>query len=286
MTPLQKKMLGDLRIRGRSENTQKAYVLQIKKFAEHFGTPPDKLGLDEIRAYQVYLVEHKRASLSQLTQFVAATRFLYTVTLDREWTIGKVPYPKLPKRLPEILTEQDVNKLIASVSNKKHRAILTTLYAAGLRVSEACGLRVSDVDSQRMMLRVEQGKGAKDRYVPLARTLLNELRDYWRQYRPSRYMFPGRRGRPLTSRHVYRVCVDAGKAAGIRQSVNPHLLRHSFATHLLDRGANILQVQAILGHTSLQTTSNYIHLSQSQLRNMPNPLDLFVDPPAKDEDAA
>jgi site-specific recombinase XerD len=257
----------------------------MKKFAEHYKQSPENLGLDEIRAYQIYLVEHQRVSRSQLVQFVAAARFLYTVTLSRDWNLERIPYPKREKRLPDVLTEEEVKRLIDVVRNRKHRAILTTLYAAGLRVSEACQLRVCDVDSSRMLLRVEQGKGAKDRYVPMCRALLQELRAYWKQYRPARYMFPGRRGRAITSRHIYRVCRDAGEAAGIRQSVHPHLLRHSFATHLLDRGANILQIQAILGHTSLKTTAKYIHLSQASLQSTPNPLDLLVDTPQEDDAA-
>jgi len=285
MTTLRQRMLHDLRIRGRSEHTQKAYILRIKKFAEHFGTSPEKLGLEEIRAYQIYLVEHQRASQSQLIQFVAAARFLYTVTLDRDWKMTKIPYPKKPKRLPEVLSEEEIKRFIDAVRNRKHRAILTTLYATGARVSEACQLRVSDLDSSRMLVRIEQGKGAKDRYVPMCRALLHELRAYWKQCCPTRYLFPGRRGRPITSRHVYRVCRDAGEAAGIRQAVHPHLLRHSFATHLLDRGANILQVQAILGHTCLKTTANYIHLSQQSLQSTPNPLDLLIEP-TDEEDAA
>lgn len=285
MTPLRQQMLHDLRLRGRSVHTQKAYIHQIKKFAEHFRQSPEQLGLDQIRAYQIYLLEHRQASRSQLGQFSAAARFLYTVTLNREWNVEMIPYPKREKRLPHVLSEEEVKQLIDGVRNQKHRAILSTIYAAGLRVSEACHLRVSDVDSSRMLVRVEQGKGAKDRYVPMCRALQQELRDYWKKFRPSHYLFPGRRGRPIATRHVYRVCRDAGEAAGIRQSVNPHLLRHSFATHLLDRGANILQIQAILGHTCLKTTAKYIHLSQQSLQSTPNPLDLLVDPPNQ-EDAA
>ncbi len=285
MTSLRQRMLHDLRIRGRSENTQKAYILQIKKFAEHFKQSPEKLGLDEIRAYQIYLIEQRRASRSQLVQFVAAARFLYTVTLNLDWKLTRIPYPKKAKRLPDVLSEEEVKRLIDVVGNPKHRAILTTLYAVGLRVSEACQLRVCDVSSSRMLMRVEQGKGAKDRYVPICQSLLHELRAYWKKCRPAHYMFPGRGGRAISSRHIYRVCRDAGEAAGIRQRVHPHLLRHSFATHLLDRGANILQIQAILGHTSLKTTATYIHLSQKCLQSTCNPLDLLIGP-TKEEDAA
>lgn len=283
MTPLRQRMLEDLQILGRAENTQKAYIQQIKKFAEHFGRSPEHLGLEEIRAYQIYLLQHKQASRNHICLFVAAARFLYHKTLGRNWEINRIPYPKKTKAIPEVLSEQQVKKLLEVFSNRKHRALLTTIYAAGLRVSEACGLRVADIESDRMLLRVNQGKGAKDRYVPLSDTLLVKLREYWEQYRPTHYLFPGRRGKPISSRHIYRVCVDAGRAAGIRQTVNPHLLRHSFATHLMDRGANILQVQAILGHASIRTTALYIHLSKKYLQRAVNPLDLLMDPPGTEE---
>jgi len=194
MTPLRQRMLEDLQLLGRAENTQKAYVQQIKKFAEHFGCSPEHLGLEEIRAYQVYLLQHKQASKNQISQFAAAARFLYHKTLGREWEIDRIPYPKKSKSLPDVLSEQQVKKLLEVFHNRKHRALLTAIYAAGLRVSEACGLRVADIQSDRMLIRVNQGKGAKDRYVPMAVTLLDRLREYWQQYQPTHYLFPGRRG--------------------------------------------------------------------------------------------
>ena len=221
MTPLRQRMLEDLRIKGRSENTQRSYIEKIKHFAEHFGKSPEHLGPEEIRAYQVYLIEYKRDSRSQLKQFVAAARFLYRKTLPREWAIDSLPYPKQAQRLPTVLSEQEVKQLLDSVINIKHQAIMMTLYSAGLRVAEACELRVADIDSGRMVIRVDQGKGAKDRYVELSNTLLYQLREYWKKFRPQDYLFPGRRGRPITTRHVYRVCVDAGLAAGIRKTTNP-----------------------------------------------------------------
>ena len=285
MTPLRQRMLEDLQIRGRAENTQRSYIEKIKHFAQHFGKSPEHLGPEEIRAYQVYLVNFKRDSRSQLAQFVAAARFLYGVTLQRKWAIASLPYPKSPRRLPTVLSEQEVKQLLDSVINVKHRAIMMTLYSAGLRVAEACELRISDIDSGRMVIRVDQGKGAKDRYVELSNTLLHQLREYWKKFRPQVCLFPGRRGRPITTRHIYRVCVDAGVAAGIRKTTNPHCFRHSIATHKLERGDNILEIQAFLGHSSLSTTAKYLHLLGGTNRTSINPLDAIMGMGREEEDA-
>jgi integrase/recombinase XerD len=284
MTPLRQRMLEDLQIRGRAVNTQRSYIEKIKHFAEHFGESPERLGPEEIRAYQVYLVNFKRDSRSQLAQFVAAARFLYGVTLQRKWAIASLPYPKSPRRLPIVLSEQEVKQLLEAVINIKHRAIVMTLYSAGLRVAEACGLRVTDIDSGRMVIRVDQGKGAKDRYVQLSETLLHQLREYWKKFRPQHCLFLGRRGRPITTRHVYRVCVDAGLTAGIRKTTNPHCLRHSIATHMLERGTSILEIQAFLGHSSLSSTARYLHLMGGKGRTSINPLDAIMGEGREEQD--
>jgi site-specific recombinase XerD len=230
------------------------------------------------------LVNFKRDSRSQLAQFVAAARFLYGVTLQRKWAIASLPYPKSPRRLPIVLSEQEVKQLLEAVINIKHRAIVMTLYSAGLRVAEACGLRVTDIDSGRMVIRVDQGKGAKDRYVQLSETLLHQLREYWKKFRPQHCLFLGRRGRPITTRHVYRVCVDAGLTAGIRKTTNPHCLRHSIATHMLERGTNILEIQAFLGHSSLSSTAKYLHLMGGKSRTSINPLDAIMGEGREEQD--
>lgn len=277
MKPLRKRMLEDLRIRGRAKNTQKIYLARIAQLAKHFGKSPDELGPEEIRAYQVYLLEYKRVSLSHLTQFVAAARFLYGITLERDWAVKKIPHPKRPKKLPEVLSDEEVKQLLDFIVNLKHRAIITTLYGVGLRVSEVCQLATRDVDSKRMTIRVRQAKGAKDRYVPLPAFLLKTLRAYWKQYRPDTILFPGRRSdRPISTRHVYRVCVDVARVAGITKHTTPHSLRHSFATHMLEHGANILDLQAILGHASLKSTAHYLHVSSKSLRAAPSPLDAIM----------
>ena len=277
MTPLRQKMSYLLKARKRSESTQRSYLEQIARFAKHFGKSPDQMGPEEVLAYQVYLLEYKRASASHVDVFVAAAKFLYGVTLEQDWAVKKIVYAKRPQKLPEILSEGEVKHLLGSIINIKHRAILTTLYGGGLRVSEACSLAVRDIDSKRMTIRVRQGKGMKDRYVPLASFLLGTLREYWRHCRPSPLLFPGRRPeRPITTRHVYRVCVDRGRAAGISKHTNPHCFRHTFATHMLERGANILDVQTVLGHSSLSSTMKYLHLSSNALQAAPSPLDAIM----------
>jgi len=286
MTPLRERMLQDLRIRGRSKNTQKSYLERISQFARHFGQSPDQLGPEQIRAYQIYLLEYKGVSIGQLRQFVAAARFLYGTTLEREWTIQKIAYPKQPQTLPEVLSEEEVRKFLESILNVKHRAIMTTIYGTGARVSEACQLSVRDIDSKRRLIRIREAKGAKDRYVPLPSFLLQTLRTYWQKFRPDTILFPGRRrDRPIATRHVCNVCVKAARAAGIPKHTTPHCLRHSFATHMLERGANILDVQAILGHTSLKSTSRYLHVSSKAIATAPSPLDEIMRQPGSEKRA-
>ena len=286
MTLLRERMLEDLRIRGRSKNTQKSYVERITQFARHFGQSPDQLGPEQIRAYQVYLLEYKGVSISHLNQFVAAARFLYGTTLEKDWAIKKIPHPKRPKKLPEVLSEEEVKQLLESIFNVKHHAIMTTIYGTGVRVSEACQLAVRDIDSKRMVIRIRQAKGAKDRYVPLPSFVLETLRAYWEQLRPDIVLFPGRRrDRPIATRHVATVCVNAARAAGILKHTTPHCLRHTFATHMLERGANILDVQAILGHVSLKTTSRYLHVSSKGIATAPSPLDAIMNPSGQEKQA-
>lgn len=276
MTALRQRMAEDMQIRGLAENTQRSYLQRITLFAKHFGVCPSKLGPEEIREYQLHLIQSK-VSRSQLIQFAAAARFLYRVTLEQDWTIKGIPGSKRPKKLPSVLTEAEVQTLLRSVINLKHRSIMMTMYSGALRVSEACNLLVSDIDSDRMTIRVRQAKGAKDRYVPLSSHLLDTLRQYWLKFHPNTYLFPGRRGQHIRQRHVYRVCVDAGLAAGIKTKTNPHSLRHSFATHLLDQDVNLHVIREILGHVSLSTTARYLHLTQRSLQRVSNPLDRMMD---------
>ena len=277
MTPLRRRMLEDLRIRNFSPHTQKAYIRYVARFARHFGCPPDQLGPKHTRAFQVHLAD-AGASFATLTQVASALRFLYRVTLEKDWVVERIPYPKPESRLPIVLSREDVIKFLSSPSNIKHRAILTTCYAAGLRVSEATHLRVSDIDSKRMVIRIQQGKGKKDRMVPLSPTLLDLLREYWRVAQPRDWLFPGKkRSQPITRRSVQRVCVRARKAAGLGDKVTAHTLRHSFATHLLEAGTNVRTIQILLGHASLRTTATYTQVAMGEVLSTKSPLDLPVE---------
>lgn len=276
MTPLRSRMLEDLRIRNFSPHTQKAYIRYVARFARHFGRPPDQLGPEHIRAFQGHLA-NAGACYSTLTQVASALRFLYRITLQKDWAVERIPYPKPERRLPVVLSREDVLKLLSSLRNIKHRAILTTCYAAGMRVSEATHLRVADLDSKRMVIRIHQGKGKKDRMVPLSPMLLELLREYWRVARPRDWLFPGKQSQPITMRSVQRVCVRARKAAGLDDRVTAHTLRHSFATHLLEAGTNVRTIQLLLGHASLTTTATYTQVATGDVLSTTSPLDLPVE---------
>jgi integrase/recombinase XerD len=273
MTPLRQRMLEDLRLRNYSPRTQEIYVHHVAQFAQHFGVSPERLGPEEIRQYQIQLVE-KGISWSKFNQIVCALRFLYGKTLKRDWTIIQIPFAKREKRLPTVLSPEEVAALLKAVPNRKHRTLLTTIYATGLRVSEAVRLRVDDIDSQRMMVTVRQGKGRKDRLVMLSPLLLRVLRDYARWYRPSVWLFTGTDPRqPLTVGPVQRACQLARRAAGIDKPVTPHTLRHSFATHLLEGGADLPLIQTLLGHSNVRTTTLYTHVASARIQATSSPFD-------------
>ena len=281
MTSLRRRMIEDLRVRNYSSGTQKCYISMVARFAAHFGKPPDLLGLEDIRTYQVHLVDKLKVSWTVFNQTVCALRFFYRVTLRRDWVIKHIPFPKQQKRLPVVLAQDEVLRLFAAIPNIKHRAILMTAYAGGLRVSEVARLKTLDIDSHRMTIRIQQAKGRKDRFVPLSSVLLDLLRRYWRATRPAatEYLFPGAApGTPITVSSIHHVCKTARKAAGILKTVTVHTLRHSFATHLLEAGTNIRVIQVLLGHTSLRTTAIYTHVSSQTIRATRSPLDLLAVP--------
>ncbi len=276
-TPLRQRMTEDLRVRNRSARTIKTYLGQVAKFAQHFKKSPELLGPEEIRQYQVYLVHERRVSWSHFNQAVCALRFLYHHTLGREWAITHIPFPRQPKKLPVVLSQSEVQRFLRGVRKLKYRAILMTAYAAGLRLSEVTHLQVSDIDSQRMTIRVRQGKGQKDRYVMLSPTLLELLRVYWRVERPRTWLFPGRTPEvPISVTSVQRVCHRAGVDAGLSKRVTVRMLRHCFATHLLEAGTNVRVIQTLLGHRSLSTTQRYTHVSTGIVRATPSPLELLA----------
>jgi integrase/recombinase XerD len=275
MTPLRQRMLDDMQVRNFSPHTQRIYLDRVAKFAQYFGKSPDQLGPEEIRAYQVYLVQEKKVGFSLFVQTVCALRFLYQVTLQRDWDVTYcIPFPRTERKLPVILSPTEVARFLDAVPNFKYRVLLTTAYSAGLRISEVCHLRLSDIDSARMLIRVRQGKGKKDRFVMLSDRLLLLLRQYWQQYRPTDWLFPGSvPGRPITPHMIQDTCKRAACAAGLSKQVTVRSLRHSFATHLLEAGADLRTIQMLLGHRFLETTARYTHVSTARLASTISPLD-------------
>lgn len=283
MTPLRQRMLEDMGIRNLAENTQLSYLQQVSAYARHFGHPPDQLGPEEVRIYQVHLVKDRKLAPSSISIATSALRFLYKVTLKQPWAPDEIPMPKKPFKLPVVLSPDEVMHFLACVDSLKQRTILTAAYAAGLRVSEATHLKVTDVDSQRMVLRIDQGKGRRDRYVMLSPRLLQALREYWKVVRPKTWLFPGDiPGQPISTGAVELACQKAHRAAGIAKPITPHSLRHAFATHLLEAGTDVRRIQLLLGHRSLATTSRYLKIATSTVCATTSPLDLLPElaPPA------
>ena len=279
MTPLRQRFLDDLRLRNYSPRTLECYVHHVARFARHFGRSPEHLGLEEIRAYQLHLLHEQHASWSRFNQAVCALRFFYGVTLQAPFTVTMIPYGKRPKSLPAVLSRDEVARLLALVPQPLERLILQTTYACGLRASEVLHLRVADIDGGRMLLWVRHGKGAKDRLVPLSRRLLEELRGYWRLCRPRTWLFPGRRReQPISGGTLQRRFARLVARVGLSKRCSLHTLRHSYATHLLEAGVDVLTLKTLLGHRSLETTTRYLHVSTQRLRQTPSLLDLLVLP--------
>jgi integrase/recombinase XerD len=278
MTPLRQRFIDDLRLRNRSPQTIETYVLRVALFARHFGRSPEILGPEEIRAYQQELLA-RQVSWSQFNQAVCALRFLYNVTLGRPEVIRHLPFAKRPRTLPVVLSPEEVVRLLAAALAGRDRTLLDVAYSCGLRLKELLGLRVADIDSARMVLHIRHGKGQKQRLVPLSPRLLEVLRAYWRQYRPATWLFPGvKPGLPLTDGAVQRLCRRTARRAGLTKHITPHTLRHSFATHLLEAGVDLLSVQALLGHSHFNTTARYLHISMRRLQQLPQLLENLVLP--------
>ena len=281
MTPLRRRMIEDMQIRNLAENTQKSYLLQVSAFARFFGQSPEELGPDEVRTYQVHLIDERKLAPSSLCITVSALRFLYNVTLKVPWAVDDIPAPRKPQRLPVILSRDEVKAFLECAPSVKHHALLSTLYATGLRVTEACHLKVTDIDSDRMTVRVDQGKGRKDRYSLLSPRLLEILRQYWKDTRPSAdWLFPSPYlNQPISRDAVALACRKAHARAGIKKPVTPHSLRHAFATHLLENGTELRTIQLLLGHRSLSTTARYLKLATTQVCATTSPFDLLCCPP-------
>lgn len=261
MTALRKRMIDDMRLRNFSPRTMESYVRRVAKFARHYGRSPDTLGPEEVRSFLIWLID-RGYSRSEFKVVVGALRFFYHVTLCRDWRPQMIPFPRKERHLPVVLSRQEVHAFIRGIGCLKCRTILLTLYAAGLRLHEGLKLLPSDIDSKRMVIRVRQGKGKKDRYVPLPSKLLVTLRRYWKAARPKTWLFEGREpGRPLSKGTVQRCCAVARSEARIEKAVTPHTFRHSFATHLLEGGTDLRTIQILLGHRSLSTTAVYLHVA-------------------------
>ena len=280
MTHLRKVMLEELQRRNLSAITTRIYLHSIEEFAQYFNTPPDRLGLEHVRKYQAHLFTDRKLEAVSVAQQLSALRFFFLKTLKRPWLVEDMPVPKRPIRLPEILSQEEVERLIQCAGSPLHRIWLLTLYATGIRREELVQLKIGDIDSDRMLIRIRQGKGKKDRNVMLSPRLLQELRDYWRSAnpKPTTYLFPSKGAHPnadlpMTSKSVWDAVQQATTWAGLDKRVHPHTLRHCFATHLLESGADLRTIQLLLGHTDLRTTSRYLHLSERHLKATASPLD-------------
>ena len=274
MNALRQRMIEDMQIRNFAAGTQYAYVHAVAAFSRHFGRSPDQLGPEEIRTYQAHLVREKKTSYGVLNTAVCALRFFYRTTLGKDWRIDLIPFARREKKLPVVLSPTEVMEFFRAIASLKHRAILMTAYAAGLRVSEVAHLQIADIDSQRMLIRIRQSKGHKDRYVMLSPRLLDLLRIYAKAARPKTWLFPGRGGnQPVSRRGIAWACQQARLASGLSKAVTVRSLRHSFATHLLEAGTNLPTIQLLLGHASLRTTALYIHVASSTVAATASPLD-------------
>jgi integrase/recombinase XerD len=282
MSPLRRRMIEDMTVRNLSPATQRSYIHAVAKFSRYFGRSPARLGLEDVRAFQVHLVA-KGISWSALNQTVCALRFFYGVTLGHAEIPERIAYARLPRKLPVVLSADEVVRFLEAVPSLKTRTALTTAYAAGLRASETVGLKVGDIDSERGVILIAHGKGGKDRYVMPSAQLLRILRVYWRLAKPNDWLFPGRDATaPIDVQVLYAACRSACIAAGIDKRVTVHTLRHSFATHLLENGTDIRIIQVLLGHNNLSSTARYTKVSNGLIRRTESPLDrlrLEVVPP-------
>ncbi|SRR6266536_1867272 len=274
MTPLRRRMLEDMQLRNYSAGTQRSYIHYVAGYASHYGLSPDRLGLDDIRNYQLYLIEQRKMSPQSINCFTSAAKFLYTVTLDMPWTGEQFPRLSIPEKLPVVLSASEAEEFFRHIGILKHRAVLMLCYGSGLRSSEAVAVKVSDIDSQRMLVRVQQGKGAKDRYTVLSHRVLVLMREYYKMQRPVEWLFPGtKRGTHLQPGTIREVCHDAARLAGISKRITPHILRHSFATHLLENGNEVRAIQVLLGHRRIDTTARYVAVTPQSISRIVSPLD-------------
>ena len=282
ISPLRRRMIDDMMVRNLSPATQQSYIYAVAKFSRHFNRSPERLGLEDVRAYQLHLIAQKR-SWSHINQVACALRFFYGITLSQSEAFERIVTGREPHKLPVVLSADEIVRFLEAIPGLRNRAALTTAYGAGLRVGEVARLQVSAIDSRRMLIRVEHGKGGKDRYVMLSAQLLQILRAYWRLARPGLWLFPGREaGKPVSVAALQDACRTATRQAELRKPVTVHVLRHSFATHLLESGTDIRIIQVLLGHVHLSTTARYAQVATNLIARTTSPLDrlsLVVTPP-------
>jgi len=277
MSKLRDKMTKDMELRGFSPRTIDTYLDWMKRFSEHYEKSPDELGEDDIRDFLHYLIKDRGLKQSTVNQAYSAFRFFYKTTLEREWNEEKTPRSKQPKKLPAVLSMEEVGAIFQNTNNLKHLAILMTIYSGGLRLSEAINLKLEDIDSKRMMIKVH-GKGSKDRYTLLGEKTIEILRGYWKIYQPTSYLFPSKsKDRPLNASTVGKVFKKSVELSNIQKKVSIHTLRHSFATHLLESGTDLYYIQRLLGHSSSKTTAIYIHVTKRDVTKVKSPIDFFKD---------
>jgi len=277
MSELREKMKMDMELKGYSPNTIKNYINHVSRFAKFYNKSPQFLKEKEIREYLHYCITEKKLSEGTVNYINSSLKFFYTKTLNRYWNMDKIPRIKEPKKLPSVLSPQEVKSIFDATENLKHKAILMTVYSAGLRVSEVCNLKITDIDSKNMQILIREGKGKKDRYSLLSKANLEILREYWKRYHPIEYLFSGRyRTDAITPRSVQLVMEKSLKKTKITKKASIHTLRHSFATHLLDAGTDICYIQRLLGHTRITTTTIYLHLRRMDLLNIKSPLDMLL----------
>jgi integrase/recombinase XerD len=278
MGKLREKMLADLEIRNYSLKTRTEYLRCITHFLEHCGCSAEQIGKKEIQAFLLYLIRGRKVSPSVQKMYIASIKFLYRITLNRPDEVQGIPYPKIPKALPDVLSHDEVRAILQALHSLQYKAIISTVYATGMRISEVCRLRCSgDIDSARMVIHIRHGKGAKDRYVTLSPNLLSLLRKYYKETRPQGpYLFPGQKtGHHISPWSVRDALAEAVKSIGLPKHVTLHTLRHCFATHMLEAGENLAVIQALLGHCSIRTTSRYLRVSSQLIARATSPLDLI-----------
>jgi len=277
MSALRERMVREMQLRRLAPKTLKAYVRVVAELARFYHRSPDQISVEEVKSYLLHLMTVRKLEWPTVNTASCAIRFLFSEVLGKPEVAWAIPPRKRPRRLPEVLSAEEVQRLFAAAGCLKHRVLLMTTYAAGLRVSEVAALKVADIDSSRMMLRVRTGKGEKDRYTVLSRQLLAELRAYWRVHRPAEWLFPGARaGRPMDAGTASKVYRAAKERAGITKRGGIHTLRHCFATHLLEAGVDVRTIQLLMGHNSIRTTIHYVHLTAKKLAGTPSPLDLLA----------